>query len=230
MATDFRVTDTLSLVQECLTLDYFYPNDKGEVPIPAKFVPGNGKLVVAVGGNASGKSFFRRIVQGVCAKTKIECIHLSMEGRRTGGIFASFVYGSETHQSTGANSSGTVLTAISTSKARKNKHVIFWDEPDIGLSDDWAASTGAEIRSFIEDAPKPLVGVVLVSHSKALVRELIPLNPHLLSFSETPVGDLTEWLEKPVMIRPLSELKETSYRRFKLIQAVERKNEITSKS
>lgn len=220
--TDFRVTDTLSLVQECLTLDYFHPNDNGEVPISANFVPGDGKLVVAVGGNASGKSFFRRIIQGVCSKTKIECIHLSMEGRRNVAYNPglAFVYGSEEWQSTGENSSETVLGAIRSSKGRENRHVIFWDEPDIGLSDDWSASTGAEIRGFLEAAPESLVGAVLVTHSKVLVRELLPLSPHLLSFGEEPMGSLTEWLEKPVRIRPLSQLKEASHKRFRLIQSI----------
>lgn len=219
---DFKVSDAKSLVSECLTLDYFHPEPSGEVAIPVVSTPGEGRLVVAVGGNASGKSFFRRIVQVVCQATKIETIHLSMEGRR-GAAYnpgLSFVYGSEEWQSTGENSSETVLGAIRTSQGRDKQHVIFWDEPDIGLSDSWSASVGAEIRNFLKEPPTPLVAAVLVTHSKALLREVLPLNPHFLCFGGDPSTSLSEWLEKPICIRPLAELKEESHKRFKLIQSI----------
>jgi len=217
----FDVTDALSLVRECLTVDYFRPWD-GKIAIPASFIPGKGKLLVAVGDNATGKSFFRRIVQSVCKRTGIECIHLSMEARRNiaynPGL--AFVYGSEDYQSTGVNSANTVLGAIQTSKDRENRHVIFWDEPDIGLSDDWSASAGVEIKAFMEAAPGPLVAAVVVTHNKALLRQLLPLNPHFLHFGEDPPTSLSEWLEKPIRIRPLSELEEEGHRRFRLIQSI----------
>ncbi len=218
----FNVSDAKSLVSECLSTDYFYANEKGEVAIPALSVPGTGRLVVAVGDNASGKSFFRRLVQGICKATKIECINLSMEARRNVAYspHLCIVYGSEEWQSTGENSSRTVLGAIGTSRSRDSKHVIVWDEPDIGLSDDWSASVGVEIRSFMTECPENLVSAVVITHSKYLLRELLPLNPHFLCFGENPSSSLQEWLERPIRARPLAELREESHKRFKLIQAI----------
>lgn len=134
-----------ALVRDSLEYEYFYPqeDDNGSTPIPVTYLPGSGKLVLAVGGNASGKSFYRRIVQVVCKKTgDLECIHLSMEGRRSSS-FAGFIYGDEECHSTGQNSAYTMITALRTSKGREEPHVIFWDEPDFGLSESWSESMGS---------------------------------------------------------------------------------------
>lgn len=92
----FSVHDAHSLVSECLTLDYFHPNEDSVVPIPAHWRPGQGNLVAILGDNASGKSFFRRIVGCMCREVGTEYIHLSMEGRNNpfGGLRA-MVYGDE---------------------------------------------------------------------------------------------------------------------------------------
>ena len=217
-----KVTDTESLLTGALSLNYFQPNTDGVLPIPVRYVPGTSKLVVAVGTNASGKSFFRRIIREVCHKVKIECIHISMESRANicENPAMCFVYGSEEYQSTGENSTTTVLGAIRTSQAREKQHVIFWDEPDLGLSDDWSASMGAEIREFAIKAPELLLGAIVVTHNKALLRELLPVASHFLCFSDNPTTSLAAWLEQPVHIRPLAELKEDSYKRFRLIQEI----------
>ena len=151
-----RTEDILNFL---FSLDYFVPDEKREMAIPAVRLHGTGKLVVAVGDNASGKSFFRRLVSETCRNStpKIECIHLSMEGRHSSGPMGAFIYGDENWESTGENSANTVLTAVRTSKNRTTPHVIFWDEPDLGLSDGWSASMGVEVRNFIEQAPDPLV-------------------------------------------------------------------------
>jgi hypothetical protein len=221
MAKNYRVTSTRSLVRLSLDFRYFNP-EKGVTAIPVTYVEGGGKLVVAVGDNASGKSFYRRIVQCVCHYAKIECIHLSMQARTNfmGNAGLAFVYGSEEWQSTGENSSHTVLGAIATSKSRKERNVIFWDEPDLGLSDNWSASVGVTIRKFMKDAPDPLVAAIVVTHNKALLQELTCLNPHFLCFGEEPAESLKEWLDRPVKPLPLEKLKETSRKRFKLIQAI----------
>jgi hypothetical protein len=222
MAKKPPIKDAGDLVRRCLGLEYFEPNADGVTPIPVRYTPGKSKLIVAVGENASGKSFFRRVVQGTCSQAGTSTIHLSMEGRRQTAYNPGlcFVYGSEEWQSTGANSSETILGAIRTSQGRDSSHVIFWDEPDIGLSDSWAASAGAEIRAFLEDAPEHLLGAVVVTHSKSLLRNLTGLNAHFLCFGDDPVNTLTEWLDRAPKVRPLSELKAESHRRFKLIQDI----------
>jgi hypothetical protein len=218
--SEFPFSDALTLVRQCLTLDYFHPNAREEVPVPTRFQEGSGSLVLALGENASGKSFFRRIVRQICKMGGVENIHLSMEGRgESFGGLRSFVYGDEEQKSTGENSAGTILLAIRTSRGRDNKHVIFWDEPDFGLSDMWAAGAGVEVREFALDPPSNLVAAVLVTHSRAFVRELLPANPHVLWFGKGEES-LQDWLVRPTSPRPLAELAEESRVRWKLIQEI----------
>jgi hypothetical protein len=219
--SDFPFNNAPSLVRQALTLDYFHPNGRGEVPIPARFQEGTGSLVLALGENASGKSFFRRIIRQLCKMSGVENIHLSMEGRGDSfGGLKSFVYGDEEYRSTGENSAGTIIMTIRTSRGRDNKHVIFWDEPDFGLSDMWAAGAGVEVREFSLAPPPNLVAAILVTHSRAFVRELLPANPPVLWFGEGEQQTLQGWLDRSTTPRPLSELAEESRIRWKLIQEI----------
>jgi hypothetical protein len=223
----FTAASPAVLVQECLTLDYFHPNDDGVVPIPVTFNEGEGKIILAVGDNASGKSFFRRIVQAVCHKAGVECIHLSMQGRTNGDLGGAFqrivVYGTETDESTGRNSVNTILGAIRTSQSREGKHVLFFDEPDLGLSDTWAASIGAELLKYSGESKDNLVAAFIVTHNRELVWSVLPGHPHSLCFNDKPTT-LGEWVQSSPRIRPLTELAEISHRRYGLIVDVMKKN------
>lgn len=225
----FTAASPAILVQECLSLDYFHPNDDDVVPIPVTFNEGQGKIILAVGDNASGKSFFRRVVQAVCHKADVECIHLSMQGRTNGEPDGAFkrivVYGTETDESTGRNSVNTILGAIRTSQSRSNKHVLFFDEPDLGLSGTWAASVGVELLKFSEQPNDNLVATFIVTHSRELVWSILPGHPHSLCFNDKPIR-LGDWVQNSPPVRPLTELAEISHRRYGLITGVMKKNGI----
>ncbi len=209
------------LLPHVFDLDYFHPNDKGVTPIEHHWVRGRNNFAVCLGENASGKSFFRRIVTAICREAKVEAMPISMEGRHGeyGGL-RGFIYGDESWQSTGENSSHTILSGISTCRSRTTSNVIFWDEPDIGLSDGWAAGAGVALREFAENLPATTYGAFVVTHSRALVRELLPAEPHYLYFGSKPPATLKDWVEAPVKPLDLSKLGEVSHRRFKLIQAI----------
>ncbi len=223
----FDFQNAKELVEQCLEAKYF----KGpSAPIKTTFIPSASAsgmvspLVLVLGGNAAGKSFFRRVVQTACSKTKTECMSISMQGRRQIAFnpMLTFVYGDESCKSTGSNSANTILTGIRSSQSweENQKHIIFWDEPDIGLSESWAASGGAEIFSFVVEPPKPLVAAIVVTHSKPMVRELAKANPHILMVGENAPQTLQEWLDAPVVVRPLQELQDMHMRQFKLLRDV----------
>lgn len=224
MKSRFNLSSARMLVEDLLALDYFC----GESPaIPYIWLPGQNPLTVVLGENAGGKSFFRRLVQIACKKSNVECMALSMEGRRSAWVGSAFIYGSEAWQATGSNSALTVETGIRTCRERKIPHVIFWDEPDLGLSDSWAASAGQEICKFVQSPPEHTRAVFVATHSKALARELLPAQPHYLYLGslEGP-PNFTEWLiERRPKPRPLSELREESLNRFKAIQRILDKKE-----
>lgn len=222
----YEFSNAHQLLDVALDTVLFTTDEPSEQPvIPYHRVDGQTQLIVVVGDNASGKSMLRRIVQGVCKQAKVECIHLSMEGRggSTYNPFRSFIYGDEGTQATGVNSTNTVLIGIKTCQGRENPHVIFWDEPDLGLSDSWAAGLGQRIAAFAKNLPKLTRAVVIVTHSKALIGQLLDLNPnyvHLGVKSEEAPQTLTEWFEAPIIPRDPEELKDLSHKRFKAIQRV----------
>lgn len=227
----FSFHDAQSLVNECLTLEYFRPNEDGVVPITAHWRPGQGNLVVVLGDNASGKSFFRRIVGCMCREVDIEHIHLSMEGRgQSFGGLRALVYGDEGTESTGVNSASTVEVGIRTCQSRETKHVIFWDEPDVGLSDNSAAGVGVAIRDFAASQPANTVAAIVVTHSRALVQQLAPIDPHFLYLGETNVPEnIAAWLSAPIVPVSMDELYEKSKRRYRLILKILQKIESSRK-
>ncbi|MFW6220000.1 MAG: hypothetical protein ACOC33_04095 [bacterium] len=212
-STDFDYSNLSNLTKSMIDeLSYF--ND----PIQVKFDVGNENLVLITGDNATGKSFVRRLYQSVIKLNNTETIHLSQQGRCSSGIPSLLIYGDETHDSTGNNTVNTIFGGINTCKSRNNKHYIIWDEPEIGLSEKYAGGVGVEIKKFVEDLPKLTQGVVIITHSKPLVKQLLPINPSHLRLGNCP--NLTEWINKIEEPGDLNELRERNRQTYKAIQSI----------
>jgi len=185
-------------------LTFFVAEKDDEYPaITLQVAPNKTKpsLAVIVGENANGKSFVRRVVKEAYQRLDMECIALSVQGRRQVAYnpMLVFVYGDEDTRSTGDNSVGTILGAMKTSAGREKPHAIFWDEPDLGLSEGWAACAGREIAAFLKKKPELLQGVFLVTHSRPMLRELRHLNPLFVYVGEDrQFNSLDEWLDAPI--------------------------------
>lgn len=218
----FKWTNAKQLVAETLTLDYF-ADDPPAIPYVWKPAKAACPLVVVVGENAGGKSFFRRCVSAVCRETKTEVIPISMEARRTVSYNPQlvFVYGSEEYEATGVNSINTVLMGIKTCQSRETPHVICWDEPDLGLSEGNAASVGRAIADFAQHPPAHTRASIVITHRKALVAELRSAVPHYLYLGDADGPDnLDAWLAAPPVVRPLEEVRDAGRARYKAIQKV----------
>jgi hypothetical protein len=221
---DFRFKSAKKLLDHVFSLDYFQPDGNKPPPIPFHRFDGKDPLVVMVGENASGKSFARRLVSAICRKAEVEAIHISMQGRAgpdfTGGM-RGFIYGTEEWKSTGENSVGTVLGGIRTCRGREKPHVMFWDEPDLGLSDSWSAGVGVAIRDFVKAPGEHTKAIFVVTHSKALVGQLLDVEPHYVYFGdEEAPKSLLHWIEQPAIPRDIEELPKLSHTRFKRIQKI----------
>jgi energy-coupling factor transporter ATP-binding protein EcfA2 len=176
-------------------------------------------LVLLIGDNANGKSLFRRMVSSWCQQQekKVECIGLSMEARTGGsflGVVRGLIYGDEHTAATGANTGRTVTTAIRTAEGRDEPNVVFWDEPDTGLSDAYAADVGRRIADFALVPPKHTYASFVVTHRKALVEQLLRAKPHVLFFGQNPPTTVADWLTRPVEPANLDELYERSHQLF----------------
>lgn len=215
----FNYRDMITLTKSMLSeLSYFKCDSTEAGPITAVFDEGHDRFVVVTGENASGKSFVRKLLYSIIKQKKMECIHLSQQGRSSSGIASSLIYGDESYNSTGYLTSRLIITGINTCRGREEPHYIIWDEPDIGLSDGYAAGIGVEIRKFVETLPDLTKGVIVITHSKALVRQLLPINPSHLRLGGCP--SLNSWLNsvtEPLDLKSLSERNELI---FKSIQAI----------
>jgi hypothetical protein len=215
----FNLRSARTLTADILKLAYFQDGDPPAIPYI--WLPGRTPLVMVVGENAGGKSFFRRIVQEASRKKNVECMALSMEGRHGYGAWKAFVYGDESWEATGAISASTVEVGIRTCQDRDSPHIIFWDEPDLGLSEGWAAGVGQAICEFMASPPKHTVGAFVVTHSKALAREVLPVRPNYLYLGSTKgPPTLKDWVDHRQPPRPIAELNKESHRRFKAIQKI----------
>lgn len=157
-------------------LDYSYFDEA----IPYTFFPGNSdqRLFVVTGPNASGKSFVSKLFAAYTKKTfGLEAMHVGMQ-HRTQGYMKSFVWGDESYNSTGINSYHAVKGGISTCRSRETEHVVILDEPDVGLSEAFQGALGKLIADFALALPEKTLAFGVVTHSRRLLRHLLPLWPH----------------------------------------------------
>lgn len=234
--------DTLPLqkaIEHGLSLAYFHPDEDGEIAVPALYTPGSSKLVLVLGENAGGKSFFRRLFRGMTHPGRRahggdpaiptgpypvrEFIGLSMELRTNTHGMGSMIYGFEQHSSTGELSARNVQSGIQNAQKRSHPTIIWWDEPDIGASTGAAAGIGQELARFVASDPPLVQAICITSHSTALVQQLAHLDPHYLYLGDAKgPATLEQWFEhqkNPKIISP-DELVQISQERQRKIRKI----------
>lgn len=214
----FNTASIQSFLGDVFDLMYFTGESK---VLDVEYTPGDGKLVLVSGDNATGKSFLRKLTMYACRQEKIEPLYTSQACRTEGGMKNVFVYGLEGEESTGVISVKALTGAMSTSKNRDNPHAIYLDEPEIGLSDSYSAGCGQLVRNYITSPPEHLFALFISSHSKAFVSQLSDLNPHHIRLGGAP--DLQTWLTNPVVPKDPTELQDLSRKRFGKIEDILRK-------
>lgn len=185
------------LTQEVVDCAWFAGED---APLSATFYAGadESPILVIAGSNASGKSMSVKILAAFLHEEKIEPIQVSMRyraGHNVSGIQRVMMFGSEDDESTGVISTSAVTTAFSTAKSREKPHWVMFDEPDIGLAEEYAIPMGRFIARHAKEKSDLTQGIVLVTHSKALISGLmreLSCQPHFLHMDGN--GDLNTWL------------------------------------
>jgi len=194
---------------------------------PMRLKRGRGRMFVVTGGNAAGKSLVRRVAGLICRDDKQEFMGLSMEGRSgsslMNGPVRAMLYGDESYNATGLLSAGLVLSGISTCRSRENRHTIFWDEPDLGLSDEAAAAVGIKLAEFADDLPDKTEAVFVATHSRHLVKQVLPARPHWIHMGEGEHKTLAEWADREVEPADLELLEKEARRRMKAVFALEKR-------
>lgn len=196
----------------------------------AHLVAGEGHAAVIVGPNASGKSLFFRVLTAAAHRSKVLAVTVSIR-ERTGagtlemaGLRRMFMFGDESEQSTGATSLSAATKAFNTAEAQAEEGkptLVLLDEPEQGLSEDYAAAMGTWLAQKTNALVHPnALGVVLVSHSRALVRAFqqgLNHKPACVSM-EDPLS-LEQWLNsaKPKTVEELLALSTLGKERWRAV-------------
>jgi len=178
------------------------------------------KVLVVVGPNAVGKSMFRRVFCTFLKKRNLEVIHLSQEGRGDGGFIRAMVYGDEGREATSVISAKTLVNGLRTSRGRESNHVLLYDEPEIGMAEEMQAGAAQWLAEELRSWPDKLSGIVVMTHSRYFVRELVrlPKSKFICLGGGHPTADA--WLDReiePVGPKDVIELGLRTFRRLSKI-------------
>lgn len=200
-----------------------------ESPFSARFVQGDPRLTVVVGGNASGKSLFHRLLRQLAGSNGIEAGTVSIRertgsGESPGSMRRAFMYGDEEIQSTGASSVEVVRKMFLYADRDEKPVCALFDEPEIGLSDGYARAFGKMMGSLAAKPARAMCGTMVISHSRALVRGLVEglgAQPGYVAMLDAP-DTLEEWLEQTEehSIEDLMALKDMALERFRAVARV----------
>lgn len=209
--------DTLESV--LADVDYFGPD--GPVPCAADFA--HPRFAVVTGENASGKSFLARTLASQLRRDRprLEVIPVTMNMRSRGGMERAIMWGDEGRQSTGRLSVKAVMGGLKTCREREHDHVLILDEPDIGLAEGYAGALGAYVAAFVDTMPERTLGVVIVTHSRPLVRALMPTDPTSVRVGDDP-RPLARWLEEGAIPRTLADIEALSERSSATMSGINR--------
>lgn len=195
------------------TLDYlfnetaFWASEHNPLRAVMKKSPGSSVFLV-LGENASGKSFVVEHVRHMAKShaENVKSISLSIRERTGSGLDSmasikkAMIFGDESESSTGSISAKVIQRGFENLKtwiADGVTPILVLDEPEIGLSESYHGAVGAlaaqmsdEISCGAEHA------VILVTHSKKLVRAMLansPTPPNVVCLGSH--ASLEQWLE-----------------------------------
>lgn len=198
-----------------------------ESPFRATVAEGSESLIIVTGDNASGKSLFVRSLAAVgLERDRILPVSVSIRERTESGVKKAIMFGEEHDQSTGANSAKVCETAFK-NLDRPEGSILILDEPEIGLSEDYARAMGEFISS--QDIPDSCLGVVVVTHSRPLVAGVLDglkgneTPTHVeLSADGVPDAGIDQWLIRGThrSVADLMALRAVGHERWKTVNAL----------
>lgn len=176
------------------------PEDNPPLQRTVQMAEGNIPVMLIAGINASGKSIMASVVATAAKKCGFGKRVVSMTNRTSSGFESAVVFGDESNSSTGVNSVSAVLMGLRSCKQDDSPSVLVLDEPDIGLSEEYAGALGEYIAQQMIEPDHQLKLVVVISHSRPLYRRLLavlPYQPHTI-FLGDKTKTFMDWLNGPV--------------------------------
>lgn len=223
----------LELSKDLLDGSAMWVDHAQDLPFKATAHDGDPRVMVVVGENCSGKSFFVECLRSWASHDKVLNICISIRERTGAGTYEmssfrrSMMFGDESVHSTGATSVGVLERAFDNMQGRHDEGkscLLVLDEPEIGLSDGYAAALGTWLADKARALPESSPGVAIVTHSRALVTALqtqMGASPSMVRMGAE--GNLADWLTNPEVrsIPELLALAETDITRFRKVIGVQ---------
>lgn len=172
-----------------------------ECPFQVKLHQADEKLLVIAGSNASGKSLFFQFMSVWAKEDKTLPVSISIRERTGSGLSEmasmrrAMMFGREDEQSTGACSVSVVQTGFKNVVDRKA--MLMLDEPDMGLSEDYAHAFG---RLLVQEHQRCVAknedyqGLVVVTHSRNLVEGMLAEDAQPSFLAAGVDATLAQWL------------------------------------
>jgi hypothetical protein len=181
--------------------------------------PPPSQLLVVTGANAAGKSLCRRMYSLACKKegSAMEFIGVSIEFQTQGFMAMSFVFGDESCEATGINRAHTLISGFDTSHSRGKPHLIVYDEPEIGMSEELQHTSVDYLISQFQNWPEFLEGMVFFTHSRIFAGRLVQEQGAQFVNLKNEFPTIEEWLARDVRrdTRPLNEITQEANDRYR---------------
>ncbi|MDO8416519.1 MAG: hypothetical protein Q7S87_09940 [Agitococcus sp.] len=213
---------------DCLQQEYWTPDC---LPVFPFLASDESKVTVVYGDNVAGKSFFfKRLIAQLRlppqARDRQEVFLASMSMRVSSEAHQTFMYPRETEMSTGANSLTAIKGCLLNGRNRTHPVWLFFDEPDVGLSDRFAKAMGSFLAQEINTLPDHIKGVCIVTHSRPLLlalREGLTGGIHQISMGQKRT--LAEFVQQskddPASIEELLDLRSNAIATSRKIKALQ---------
>jgi hypothetical protein len=225
---------------------------KPQLPLPAKMVrdyiqtsglvnhpdcpfsfhlqPGDDRVVVLAGDNASGKSLLMNaLASRAYYEHGVEPIVVSMTARTGEGMLRAFTYGNERMRATSEVSISVTLKALAGAKQRltspTSQTLVLLDEPDFGVAEGYAHAFGLKLAAALADLPtQGQWGLLVACHSRELVRGLVEglgQNPAFVHTGQ-PIT-LDDWLKAPARqsVQALDQMLEAAKGQSKIVNQIQ---------
>lgn len=195
-----KIDNVLSFYKDVMEKTTFGNED---FPLSFNLLSGKSeKLIVVVGDNACGKSLLTSQMLTCAHKwANIKGYNIGMKSRTQEGLGRVFMYKQEDDNSTGAITLHAIVGGLTNCLNHANEGtpmMLVLDEPTLGLSMRYERAMGQYIGNIVNENKENenFKGVLLVTHSKDLVRSMIDngFEPSVVSVGKK-IDSIDEWLD-----------------------------------
>ena len=169
------------------------------------------KITILTGGNGTGKSVIRKLLQTICKRNNVNVWTCSMDKRAgfDSSVGGMMVFGRDCEWL--PTSINTFNSIDGFDKAKDSYGIL--DEIEIGMSEESQYGIALYINSKLEEYKKKNRGLLIITHSKWLVRVI-----NADTFLNVEGMTKEEWLNREIIPTDFKRLKKDSSALFREIQ------------